>query len=241
MMAPAAVLLLLHAAVSAESPAPNVTLFPGVNNVDGRAAYRADKGVVVFLGSFETLQACETACLSFRRGSNLCRSFAWHQADMVDPNPQSFRTLCYGVTDTSFRQRPETNVTSGIVHWPPPRCSSDDDCSLNGRCAAATGKCSCLAAWSGPRCAILNLEPAEKGAGLHAPHSPTNTSSSWGGSVGYDEQSARWQMFAAEMVRSLPPAHSRPDPAALPLRAPAGEQLRYRLLGDQQPRRSCIQ
>ena len=107
MMAPAAVLLLLHAAVSAESPAPNVTLFPGVNNVDGRAAYRADKGVVVFLGSFETLQACETACLSFRRGSNLCRSFAWHQVQLVRARRQGTATSAIHV---------DLNITSSTTY-----------------------------------------------------------------------------------------------------------------------------
>lgn len=90
--------------------------------------------------------------------------------------------------------RPETNVT------PPTRCQSDMDCSLNGRCSHATGRCSCLAAWSGPRCGLLNLLPAVKGAGLHAPDGADANTSSWGGSVAYDAASGRWQMFAAEMV-----------------------------------------
>ena len=78
-------------------------------------------------------------------------------------------------------------------------CSSDEDCSLNGRCKPG-GVCACLAAWSGPSCGVLSLLPATKGAGLHAPHSASNTSSSWGGSVGYDAATRRWQMYAAEMV-----------------------------------------
>ena len=77
-------------------------------------------------------------------------------------------------------------------------CTDDAGCSLNGRCKA--GVCECLDAWSGPSCAVLNLLPAAKGGGLHAPHSRSNDSSSWGGSVGFDEASGRWQMFAAEMV-----------------------------------------
>lgn len=80
------------------------------------------------------------------------------------------------------------------------QCGNDRDCSLNGRCR--NGTCQCLAAWSGSHCAKLNLLPATKGAGLHAPHSSDPNSSSWGGSVGFDPVSKRWQMFAAEMVNS---------------------------------------
>ena len=99
---------------SASAPPP-ITLYHNVNNVDGRAAYRADEGVVVYLGSFEDLAGCEAACLAFARGGERCNSFAWHGANMVDPDPRSYRTLCYGVTDASFRDAKETNVTSGVV------------------------------------------------------------------------------------------------------------------------------
>jgi hypothetical protein len=46
----------------------------------------------------------------------------------------------------------------------------------------------------------LKLTPAVKGAGLHAPGGKSDNTSSWGGSVAYDEKTKRWQMFAAEMI-----------------------------------------
>ena len=51
---------------------------------------------------------------------------------MIDPDPRSFATLCYGVTDRSWVNVTEINVTSGVVHWPLERCKTDEDCSLNG-------------------------------------------------------------------------------------------------------------
>ena len=57
-----------------------------------------------------------------------------------------------------------------------------------------------MAAWSGPSCAVLALQPANTAAGLHAPGGRAPNTSSWGGAVAYDEASQRWQMFAAEMV-----------------------------------------
>ena len=38
----------------------------------------------------------------------MCRSFTWHQADMIDPDPRSYATLCYAVTDTSFHNQAST-------------------------------------------------------------------------------------------------------------------------------------
>ena len=36
--------------------------------------------------------------------------------------------------------------------------------------------------------------------GLHSPDSPSNTTSSWGGSVAFDAATSKWNMYAAEMV-----------------------------------------
>ena len=52
---------------------------------------------------------------------------------MIDPDPKSYATLCYGVTDRSWVNVTEINVTSGVVHWPLERCKTDEDCSLNGK------------------------------------------------------------------------------------------------------------
>lgn len=84
-------LVVLLAAIGASpSPPPQVTLYANTNAVFGRAAFKADKGPVRYLGAYQTLSACEAACL----GQPDCKSFAWHQADMIDPDPKSFRTLC---------------------------------------------------------------------------------------------------------------------------------------------------
>jgi hypothetical protein len=77
-------------------------------------------------------------------------------------------------------------------------CRTDDDCNLNGECIVGTGTCHCLAAWTSETCGKLALVPAHKGAGLHAADGAT--SSSWGGAVQFDNDTGRFQMFAAEMV-----------------------------------------
>merc|ERR1712232_531719 len=99
--------------------------------VFGRASYKQDSGVVHYLGEFSKTSDCQSACLAFTQGGLKCRSFAHHQADMIDPDPQSFARLCYGIVDMSWQPHAETNVTSGVVHWPEPRCQTDEDCSLN--------------------------------------------------------------------------------------------------------------
>ena len=79
-------------------------------------------------------------------------------------------------------------------------CTTDHDCSLNGHCGN-DGRCECLSAWSGSSCAVLDLLPASRTAGLHSPASDgEEPTSSWGGSVAFDEASQKWVMLAAEMV-----------------------------------------
>ena len=76
-------------------------------------------------------------------------------------------------------------------------CRVDEDCNLNGLCTTS-GSCSCLPGWRGPMCGELALISATVGAGLHA--APSSNMSSWGGWVGWDDSTQRWQMFANEMV-----------------------------------------
>ena len=77
-------------------------------------------------------------------------------------------------------------------------CSSEKDCSYNGRCVAA--KCVCNPQWQGPRCETLNLLPANKQGGFRSPHNSGEQLSSWGGSIIYDADDGMWHMFAAEMA-----------------------------------------
>ena len=59
----------------------SVTIYHNLNAVFGRAAYKADKGVIRYLGSFNLTADCEAACLAYT--PERCQSFAFHQPDMV--------------------------------------------------------------------------------------------------------------------------------------------------------------
>ena len=69
--------------------------------------------------------------------------------------------------------------------------AASEECQLNGVYSAGLG-CTCEAAWVGPSCEYLNLLPAEPTAGLHM-----EGNSSWGGTVVFDAQSGRWNMFVS--------------------------------------------
>lgn len=74
-------------------------------------------------------------------------------------------------------------------------CATDLDCQLNGECKGGT--CACDAAWSGnANCSALALLPAAARNGYGWENS---TTSSWGGGVLYDADSATWVMQVDEM------------------------------------------
>eukprot|EP01051_Picozoa_sp_SAG22_P014731 SAG22_NODE_1830_length_3484_cov_1.448744_1_plen_304_part_00 len=86
-------------------------------------------------------------------------------------------------------------------------CKTEADCSYNGRCAPPApgpgdSSCVCDAAWRGPRCSTLNLQPARRDAGL-------NTSDaggpimSWGGTVNRGDGDGLWHMHAAQFVSAM--------------------------------------
>jgi hypothetical protein len=77
-------------------------------------------------------------------------------------------------------------------------CVTEEDCSLNGECV--DGACVCIAAWTGARCARLNLGHPTRTSGLHSVDDGRNTSS-WGGSVLRDKATGIYHMYAAEMTR----------------------------------------
>ena len=68
-------------------------------------------------------------------------------------------------------------------------------CNLNGE-LHGDGTCTCLAAWTGPTCGQLALQPAKSAAGLHS----QGPLSSWGGAVAFDGPSKRWVMFGNELA-----------------------------------------
>lgn len=75
-------------------------------------------------------------------------------------------------------------------------CSSDEDCSLLGKCEA--GVCSCNEGWTGPSCATADLEPLDTTKGYQ-----NKTASSWGGRPVFDAESGRWQLFATEIKNKV--------------------------------------
>ena len=77
----------------------------------------------------------------------------------------------------------------------PDRSVLAEACNLNGE-VHGDGSCTCLAAWTGPTCGQLALQPAKPAAGLHS----QGSLSSWGGSVAFDGFSQRWVMFGNELV-----------------------------------------
>ena len=88
---------------------------------------------------------------------------------------------------------------------PPPlkgggSCVGPVDCQLNGNCAS--GRCACLAAWTGSDCSQLHLLPAPTQAAF-PPHGPAHTAvSTWGAGVVPSADGKLYHMFVSEMQRS---------------------------------------
>jgi len=95
-------------------------------------------------------------------------------------------------------------------------CLTDADCAYNGHCVplnakasepqhqiVASGRCVCHVQWEGVNCERLSTLPAAKDAGFRSPHSASDDgTSSWGGSVLFDDVGGQWHMYAAEMINS---------------------------------------
>jgi len=74
-----------------------------------------------------------------------------------------------------------------------------EKCSLAGTYDAASSTCTCLEAWRGDKCSILDLEPAHSAESIVA-WSPAGRNS-WGGSV--VEHGGGYHMFAAVMAGTM--------------------------------------
>jgi hypothetical protein len=151
----------------ASAATPTVTTYKDFNNalnvlVKGGSS---KGGTVHWLGAFDDLGTCQSACLS---SSTRCWSFVWFSTCAGGPCD------CYSVTSPGWNPSYDEGAISGTVQW---ECRDDDDCSLNGVCRS--GKCECRSAWSGHRCQTLATLPARKGAGYRGEDNGHNTSS-WG-------------------------------------------------------------
>ena len=140
----------------------------------------------------DTAQSCAKSCIGFA-GPSRCWSFTWHGPGTTFG---AFNKQCFGVMAPRWSPTPDAGATTGVVQWP---CRDDTDCSLNGKCDAATGTCACRPAWQGHRCERLALVPATRGAGYRRVDDGHNTSS-WGGAVLHDPKGGKFHMWAAEMT-----------------------------------------
>ena len=92
-------------------------------------------------------------------------------------------------------------------------CITSADCAFNGECVKdnegrlatkisfdpeAPGVCQCFDGWKGATCEVLDVLPVDpQKVGLVLPN---HDSSTWGGSVVYDEESDLYHMFASEIL-----------------------------------------
>jgi hypothetical protein len=115
------VLCVLSTGCDATQDTPPVVLYQNVSNVYGRAFVNVSKGVVMYLGRFDTPAKCEAACLKFKGADgSVCNSFSHHAANFPQPD---YKGACYAITDHSWS--PVYNsalLTSGKVGWPNPKC-----------------------------------------------------------------------------------------------------------------------
>eukprot|EP01084_Bolivina_argentea_P054655 100229_1 len=103
----------------------------------------------------------------------------------------------------AIRQIVTSSLKENFTPWEwdnPLGCSSDMDCSLNGKCNTNNGNCECRKGWKGIDCHILNLLLANKTSGYHYLNNTDNKNvSSWGGMAVYCEIDNLWHMLASEM------------------------------------------
>eukprot|EP00966_Prymnesium_polylepis_P260723 6022277-Prymnesium_polylepis.1 len=144
---------------------PPIRRYAGMNQVYNVAQPAQNLTTVRYLGTLQTEEACQAKCIA---ASPRCWSYTFHSPALSS----SFAGMCYGLTSPRWSPTPDDSlISSGKIEWP---CRDDDDCSLNGKCAA--GVCNCAPQWSGHRCETLNLLPATREAGqeshrtAHSPH-----------------------------------------------------------------------
>ncbi len=125
--------------VAAAAP-PAVLRYPGLNNVYGRAQYKADSAVVRFLGTFNSTDACAAACIGYARDGDVCHSFTYHEPNF----PSNWKRLCFGVVDHSWlpvadeKSHPPI-ISSGVVQRAQDACGGDGGGAGGGVGGGGTG------------------------------------------------------------------------------------------------------
>ena len=108
-----------------------VQLFDSTSNVYARAFPNVSRGVVRYLGRFNTTNSCEAACLGFMGADGAsCHSFTHHHADFPSAD---FAGACYAVADHSWTPvAPSPKITSGLVSGGAPAPACGGSSNFNG-------------------------------------------------------------------------------------------------------------
>ena len=149
-----------------------------------------------FLGMTDSTDACGDLCMHHDNGSSLCRGFSRFNEGFA--HNASLIGKCFGHLDYIWVPTPahgrNVGTDTGRISRP---CRDNLDCSLNGRCEAKTGQCTCNQGWSGQRCQTLRLAPVDRDAIGFSPTLDGLNMTSWGGSV--HQVDGRWHMWASRM------------------------------------------
>ena len=139
---------------------------------------------VEYLGLFVDTYECIQACLNISTDTHRCESYTYYTKEFNGSiGSGRYQWHCYGRFGSPYgllwTPVPENAVNCGRIIY---KCTSDMDCSLNGKCDTISGNCTCRAAWSGYHCQQLNLLPAIKGTGYHIndDEGSGKPTSSWG-------------------------------------------------------------
>ena len=85
---------------------------------------------------------------------------------------------------------------------PSAACTTDDDCSLNGKCVVASGSCDCYAPWGGSACGVLQFAAAPTVGAYGDGGANASNVTSWGGKAVYEAATATWHGFFTEIAPS---------------------------------------
>ena len=109
-------------------------------------------------------------------------------------------------------------------------CKIDEDCSLLGRCDAATSTCKCDAGWRGADCGELELLPAAPSSGYNLTAQGIST---WGANIfpvhgSEDGDGDEWHMLASEFENKCGIDHWSPNSAIVHATSTSGAAGPYK-------------
>lgn len=142
---------------------------------------------------------CGAACGAWINATdpgNVCEAFTWYNASA----DSTLRGHCYGHTTVAWFPYPSPIAVSGRMTRP---CQTDESCSLNGVCSAATGRCTCDPGWTGARCGMMKLLPVNRSrVGYREVSSAGVRTSSWGAGIIKEHGVEKWHAYVCVMTHS---------------------------------------